>query len=857
MRVYLVQVIALLSAAAPLQAQEPQDSLRISVAAADSVSFDSVAAGARYRKGWVHTGLVGSGYRRQWATPIPVEVLDLHRYAGGLRAVQRGGGMQTTALHFEAADGRKFDFRSVDKDGTSTLPPELRRSIVGRTWQDQVSASYPAGALVAPPLLEAAGVLTPRPRLFVMPDDPALGKFRKDFAGMVGTLEERPTLRSGEHSSYQGIRKIANTDELYERLTRNPEEQVDSRAFLAARLMDVYLGDADRGEQQWRWLKLSDAEGAPWEPLPYDRDYVFVRFRGLLPDIVRLHDPRLVDFRDHYPSMVGLNWRARFIDRRLLGGLDWATWDSVAHALTTRLTDSVIDLATRQLPPRYAAEDGAWLARSLRRRRDQLPEAAREFYRMIAFDAEVYATDASETVVATRGPNGTLDLAIFARDEAPGDHPYFHRGFDAKTTKEVRLFLNAGADSVLVRGTGGGPRLRVIADGQAKVVSDEGGRTNVYGPRRSVTVGGRHPPSVDHRPYQPPDSTSDVPAAPRDWGHWWTVGPWTGASTEQGTVLGVGVTRFGYGFRRNPYALRLDLRSGYAINAGAFASEIRADLRQENSETHFLFRGLALQGDTRRFFGFGNQTPFTSSNTFYRTFQHQYQVSAAVGWSLARHLTAQAGPVLKYSTSDFNQATLLSEVRPYGSGRFGELGAQAALTFDSRDTAAAPTRGAHVTVGGSLYPALWDVTSTFGELHGEAATYLSARLPLRPTLALRAGGKRVWGTHPFQEGAYIGGGTTVRGLYTGRFLGDASAYGNAELRLRLTSFNIFAPGEMGVFGLGDVGRVWLTGESSNTWHTAFGGGLWFAYLNRSNTVSVALAHGDGRTTVYLRTGFMF
>jgi outer membrane protein assembly factor BamA len=247
------------------------------------------------------------------------------------------------------------------------------------------------------------------------------------------------------------------------------------------------------------------------------------------------------------------------------------------------------------------------------------------------------------------------------------------------------------------------------------------------------------------------------------------------------------VSRFGYGFHKDPYAFRLDFRSGYSVNAHAFAAEIRGDVRRENSATHFLFRGPALQGDIRRF----------------------------------------------------------------------ELGAEAAVSFDSRDTVAAPSRGTHVTVGGGLYPAVWDVTSTFGEVHGEAATYLTAPLPLQPTLALRAGGKRVWGTHPFQEGAFIGGGSTVRGLYTGRFLGDASAYGNAGLRLRLTSFDILAPGEMGVFGLSDVGRVWQIGESSNKWHTAFGGGLWFAYLNRRNTVSAAVAHGDGRTAVYLRTGFMF
>ena len=35
-------------------------------------------------------------------------------------------------------------------------------------------------------------------------------------------------------------------------------------------------------------------------------------------------------------------------------------------------------------------------------------------------------------------------------------------------------------------------------------------------------------------------------------------------------------------------------------------------------------------------------------------------------------------------------------------------------------------------LGGTLYPPVWDVDSTFGEVHGQAITYLSARAPLNP-----------------------------------------------------------------------------------------------------------------------------
>ena len=47
----------------------------------------------------------------------------------------------------------------------------------------------------------------------------------------------------------------------------------------------------------------------------------------------------------------------------------------------------------------------------------------------------------------------------------------------------------------------------------------------------------------------------------------------------------------------------------------------------------------------------------------------------------------------------------------------------------------------------------------------------------------------------------------------------------------------------GVFGLADVGRVYLEGESSDVWHTGFGGGLWFAFLERANTMTLSLVSG--------------
>src|SRR4051812_23720346 len=112
--------VAALAAAAPARAQAPAAP---TPAAPESAS---VAPGIQYRAGPLPPALLGTDYRALWATPIRVEVLDLDRFAGGLKATERGGGLQTRSLRFAGADGREYVFRSLDKDAGRVLPPELR-----------------------------------------------------------------------------------------------------------------------------------------------------------------------------------------------------------------------------------------------------------------------------------------------------------------------------------------------------------------------------------------------------------------------------------------------------------------------------------------------------------------------------------------------------------------------------------------------------------------------------------------------------------------------------------------------------------------------------------------------------------
>ncbi|HKT60846.1 MAG TPA: BamA/TamA family outer membrane protein, partial [Gemmatimonadales bacterium] len=796
-------------------------------------------------------------YRDLWATPIRVPILDLHQFAGGLNPTERGGGKQTKSLRFKGADGRQYQFRSVDKDPSPLIPEPLRRTVARRIFQDQISAGHPAAPLVVSPLLDAAGVLHSEPRLVFLPDDPALGEFRADFGGLLGTIEERPT---DNGPGFAGAEKIVGTTELFERLENDQDERVDTRAFLAARLVDMFLGDWDRHQDQWRWARLGKGDSVPWTPIPRDRDQAFARFDGLLLGLARLSAPQLVAFSPRYPSMVGLTWNARVLDRRLLGGLDWPVWDSVATALKGRLTDQVIDDAVAHLPEEYKGSNAASLAAALKSRRDHLTEAAMRFYRMLAVEADVYGSDKAERVEAKKTGDRTLELAIYP---AKGDSsvPLFHRRFHRSETKEVRLYLHGGDDVVHVVGQDGGtPLLRIVGGGgdDQVVDSSSGGRVRVYDARGRNTVGGLHRPPLDTRPYPDFRLSDSTPYPRRDWGGFWRFRPWFSSGPEVGLFVGGGLVRYDFGFRKRPYRSRLSARVGYATGAERFRAELQGDFFRVNSRVHTSLLLRASGIEVVRFFGFGNETPRIDDDQFYRVPQQQYQITPSITLPFGAAGWLTVGPTLKFAKTDLDPGRFITLTQPYGVGDFGEVGATASAEWDTRDTEAAARRGIHLVAGGSVYPAVWDVDSTFGELHGEASTYLTPNTTLGPTLALRAGAKKVWGAFPFFESAFIGGASTVRGLRTERYAGDAAVYGSAELRARLGRYFLVLPGTFGVFALADVGRVYFDGESSDKWHTGVGGGVWFAYLEPANTFSFAVARGDDhRTALYIRAGFAY
>lgn len=823
--------------------------------------------GARYRAGWWRRAILGEDYRALWTSPIDVEVLDLRAVGGGLHPTQRGGSMQTNSLRFAGADGREYVFRPLEKDFAKGLPAELRETLVRDIAQDQVVGYHPGAALVVASLLDATGLHHPQPRLVVMPDDSLLKEFRAEFRGVLGTFEERPGRDFDESPESLGAIDVISSERLFERMRRSYRNVPNARAYLSARLLDVLVGDRDRHRDQWRWGRFSSGDGAVWEPIPRDRDMPFAKFEGLGPWIIRGILPQLVTYGSGYPDMVWLNWNAREIDRRLLSGLEWSVWDSAVTQLQLQLTDAVIDTAIARMPAAFIKRNASELRASLVERRLHLRDAAASYYAVLAREPDLAGTDDPDSAVATRHGDGSLDIAIFprARDgEARADAPYLARTFHPRETKEVRLFLHGGNDRVLIQGTGtrGDIRLRLLTgDGDDEIIDSLSGRGGdralaLYDSSGTDRVVGEAKHPIDRSAYRPPPVPRPENAI-RDWGSWNYTQRGVSFTPGLGLVTSLYHVRNHYGFRQNPFASRSIFRVDLSLGERRPRVSYDGTFHSPNSSRSLNLEMTASGIEVIRFHGLGNDTPSDRTTSYYRVYQNLLRVAPRWHLPLSPATELSLGAVGQYTTTRDEEPTLVAETSPYGSGAFGQVGAQVGLTIDRRDSPIAPKRGFRLALGTVAYPSLWTVDHPFAKATASASTYLSAKGPVRPTLALRAGAEHLWGTFPFQESAFLGGVSTLRGWDVQRFAGRTALYGSAELRLFVHKISIVVPADMGVLSFVDVGRVRADQEDSNTWHHGVGGGVWLAPLMRNYTVSASVARGRERTGFYLASGFAF
>lgn len=789
-----------------------------------------VAIGPEYSAGWVHRQFFGSHWRESWTMPIDIPVLDLKTYGGGLTVTRQGGGMQTLGVRFQGKNGKEYKFRSINKDPRKGMPTDLADSLLADVLQDQVSVFNPAASLVVDPIANAIGVYQTRPTIVILPDDPALGEHRDTFKNVIGTIEENPTADEDGHGTFDGVDKINNTIKLYKRMADDSKEQVDAKAFLRARLLDIFIGDPDRHHKQWKWARVDNGEKRIWKPIARDRDQAFARYDGFFPWMATLIVRQLNGTSESYPSIQALTWSGRHLDRRFLNKISKAEWEQETNQVVSVLTDSLIMDAVKKLPSQIYAIEGATLEKVLLARRDKLKEASQEFYELLTEYVDIRGTEKNDLLIVNRIDSDRTRVSLFKISKKTGEakeDPYFEREFHKNETEEIRIFLLGGDDETQYTGIkDNGIDLRIFPKGDNYLKSA----------------------STDQEKYEP-----DMDYGSETW-----FQPLFKASSDEGVLIGGGPIFYKHDVHQFPYSSKQQVRGGYAFGVSKFYFDYQGDFQSAIQPFALVIDAKASELEVQNFYGLGNNTVRDNSlekTGFYKVSLQHYEFSPRIEFPRRGTIQTYLGSSIRYSSMNLDNTRLIGNTLPYGVDTnliySGNMGVKA----DTRDSKVFPTRGFYGFLNASFFPEGLENPNFFSSYQAETKFYSSWHLITDMTLSFKVGGNIVVGDHPFFESAFLGGSSTLRGYRKNRFGGDYSIYGGTELRLYLAKLKILFPARLGVFGFSDIGEVFLYREHSATdLHKTFGGGLWLSIINSNYTLVTTYARSNESTVVSLGIG---
>lgn len=865
--------------------EKPNDSIEIKPAVTYTDSSVTVAANKDFKTGAMRHFFWGKHYRKAWKTPLTFPVFDFYNEEGGMEIIKKGGGIQTKSLQLRNPKGEEFVIRSVMKYHDKRLRKMMQNTFASDIVRDQITTKHPYGTQVVEHLSETAGILHTISKNVYLPNDKILAEYRKEFANMLVLYEQRPAgdLSGIEH--FGNTKDAVSSDKMFKILKENNGITVDKYFLIKNRLFDMWINDWDRHGKQWRWgivectsaneehCKLLNAKDAYFIPIPKDRDQVFTKFDGVFPWFMgrkwtyRKYQNFGYDIRD----IEGFNYGCRFIDHALLTGLSFEDWIRAAEELKQVLTDDKIEAAVRQWPDTLIKLDGEEIIEKLKSRRNKFVSFAENYYRFLALEVDLIGSDEKELFEVRRINNDSTSVKMYDNDEGFKSRLIFERIFKTDETKEIRLYGRGGNDVFDISGeTGKGILIRIIGgDGKDSItdlsqVSGWSRKTKLYDDKNKneLKLG-----------KETKDLTSDskgINAYNFYEKEYNLLAPATffGYNTDDGIFLGGGVIIKRHGFRRKPYASYQKIVANTAVETGSFNFKYKGDFIKimGNWGLNIDFLILAPKSITN-FFGIGNDTEkrAEAERNYYRVRYDQVHFFPSLKRRIGKYNSIRIGPIYDYIKIEKTPDRFITstEGQPYMQDFTTRNFAGGKFEYELQyiDDTVMTRRGVRWTISATTQAEIKNQSLHPTNLQSALSLYIP--LPNRSTFALRGGVSSLIGDFEFYQANTLGGhsvareGGNLRGYIRGRYSGRSVVYLNADLRVTLFGFHTYLlPAQFGVLGFYDLGRVWNSNETSNTWHNGYGGGIWLSPFGMT-IVNMTYAVSKEERLYSLSIGFLF
>lgn len=819
------------------------------VLAQDSAS----APGAHFSTSGGRYFWMGKNYRQEWNTPVKAPVLNLSTEMGGLTPIKLGGGKQTKSLRLEDANGRDYTLRSIQKYITEkTLPGDLQSQAAADLVSDGISASYPYAGLSMQRLADAAGVPYGKVRLVYVSDDPKLGEFRKEFSNTLATLEERTPA---------GVKKVWDTEEVFEKLAEDNDDNVDQKALLRARILDMFVMDLDRHEGQWNWGAVEKDKGKTYFPIPKDRDQAFYTNQGLLPGFAKGRSlvPQLEGFKPKARSIARFNFSARNLDRAFLNQLTEEDWKTAVETFKSQMTDQIIEEALAMQPAEIRGMNAPSIIATLKDRRNFIVEDVMEYYHFISEIVSITGSNKKESVTLTQAEDGSVNVVVYKIDkDGNQSSKMYERNFLPAVTQEIRVYGLDGEDKFLVSGITDKIKIRIIGGEGADVFENttkgqrgvklydntSGGNTVTGGFRSRMTDRDSAINTYDPLSFKYAHQSFFA-----------TIG----FNPDDGIFLGPTFKLVRHGFRKEPYKSLHQAKASFAFSTKAFNFIYHNEFISVLGKNADIISDIDYKGpnNTSNFFGYGTNTLFDKNQPgrfrYYRVRYDLGDISLQIRQRFSDKVMFGFGPTFQFYSLDSNDNLNKTRniIQNFGSpdfvtstafGKQSYVGAIASLKIDTRDHIVLPSKGIHwLTTLRYLSGLNSKSYDNVTQLNSDFSFYINI-VKNKLTFANRFGGGITMGDgFEFYQAQYLGSDDNLRGYRKQRFAGKSKLYNQAELRWTVAEFTTYLfPASFGLFTFFDAGRVFVDEDMDKEVRAGYGGGVWFAPLRK---IMVAVSYG--------------
>ena len=816
--------------------------------------------GARPLKKW----LMGENYRNEWMQPVKVKVFDIGAEGGGMKVIRENREAQTRSLELEDSRGNGYVLRSVEKFPDATLPEEFRQTIIKDAVIDAFSASYPYAALSVAPLSAKIHPSLARPQLVYIPDDPRLGYYQEKFAHSLAIFEAREPKKYGENKS---------THAVLETIREDNDGKVDQHAVLTERLLDMFVMDFNRHEDQWQWNANDTGKGKLYHPVPRDRDQAFYVNMGVIPRMLRKpwRMPRLQGFGARAININTFNYSARDFDRTFLNSLTKSDWTRQADSFITNMSDDVIESALRKQPPEIFPYSGNEITQTLKERRNYLKDEVLQYYKFLSREVEITGSDKNELFEVQNKDDGSSEVSVFKIADKSGERMLtYNRRFIPQETKEIRLFGLDGKDSFHISGSANSLiRIRLLGgNGQDSYVNESSRRKrstiayDIKGDTDRFIGNMKKRISADPSTniYKRKNFQYDILRPKKYFAY----------NRDDGLFLGAGLVYTTHGFRKEPFRMRQELKGQVAMLTWAYRFQYDLELTDAVGSSDLVMHAdVRVPNNNINYFGKGNNTENNINDgrgaQYYRTRFFHGDFAALLRREILPDINFYYGPTFQAFRADSIDNVERVIAYPHLAGLDSSTlykwktyaGLATRLVIDNRNDINYPTRGVNWVTTAQFNRGLNGYSSNFSQLKSDLSIYISSNAPPRTVVAVRFGAGFNFGKYEFYQSQFLSGLDNLRGYRKFRFAGDKMFYNNIDIRIRLKNYQGYLfTGSYGILLFHDIGRVWVKGETSGRWHNGYGIGAWVSPANRFVLTASYMRSKEGALPL-VSLGFQF